>query len=276
VAREPVRSIVLQGNRSMKPAISISCACVILAFAASDTARADGNGSGSRAPAWCAPETETLSDSICHFDGNEPGRRTLVVFLHGLVPKSSTWQWMQQRAILREARQFHFATIMPKAPGVGPNASAGYMWPGTRADEATTQPLVDSWIAAQHALEARAGRPFDEVFVIGFSAGAYFATSIALRDRLKADGFVLLAGGSPLEPSPEVQHQAPIFVGISSRDRATAPPARALGAALAAHAWPHRMDEEPVGHMVSDLHVAHALVYLRRLKDAPKDAPKAR
>ncbi len=254
---------------------AIALAFALLAFAPIGEAHGDATTPhAGHAPAWCAPETETLADSICHFDGNEPSRRTLVIFLHGLVPKSSTWQWTQQRAILREAKQFHFAAIMPKAPGVGPNASAGYMWPGNNADDATTQPLVASWLAAQRALEARAGRPFDEVFVIGFSAGAYFAASIALRDRLKADGFVLLAGGSPFDPGAPVEHPAPLFVGVSSKDRATAPPARALAQALTARAWPHRVDEEPVGHTVSDLHVAHALVYLRRLKDGSKDANK--
>ena len=219
-------------------------------------------------PPWCAPETETLPSSVCHFDGNEAGRRTLVIFLHGVVPKSSTWQWTQQRAILREARQFHFAAIMPRALPVGPNGAAGFAWPGSVGrDESVERELIDQWMNAQHILEARAGRPFDEVFVVGFSSGAYFATSLAVRDRVKADGYVVLAGGSASKVAADVEHKAPIFIGVSSRDHATAPGARALGAALAARSWPHKVDEEPIGHMVYDVHVLHALNYLRALVD---------
>src|SRR6185436_16594124 len=97
-------------------------------------------------------------------------------------------------------RQFHFAAIMPQGQGVGVNSSGGYAWPGSAGGEpAVEQELIGQWTAAQ--------RPFDEVFVVGFSSGAYFATSLALRDRLKADGYVLLAGGAPAQPAADV-HQA--------------------------------------------------------------------
>jgi predicted esterase len=76
---------------------------------------------------------------------------------------------------------------------------------------------------------------------------------------------------------PAPHHRAPVFIGVSTRDHATAPGARALGKALAARGWAHRVDEEPVGHMVSDLHVAHAIRYLREKVDerASLEAPSA-
>ena len=239
--------------------------------------------------AWCAPETEALPDSVCAFDGSAaaPGgrtgsdRRTLVIFLHGLVPRDAGWQWTQQRAVLREARQFKFTAIMPRAPGVGPRAAAGYAWPGSTAAQPVEQELIDQWSRARRALEARAGRPFDEVFVLGFSSGAYFATSLALRGRLDVDGYVLVAGGSATHLASDPPRRPPVFIGVSTQDRATAPGARALGQLLGGRGWAHRVDEEPVGHMISDLHVAHALIYLRarvdsdggRLAQGPRSRP---
>ena len=247
-------------------AVRIALVCltwIALLFGASTSAFA------AEPPAWCAPETETLPSAVCHFDpGGQQDRRTLVVFLHGVVPKSSTWQWTQQRAIIREAKQFHFEAIMPRALPVGPDGAAGFAWPGSAGrDPSIEQDLIDQWTNAQHILETRAGKPFDEVFVVGFSSGAYFATSLAVRDRLKASGYVVLAGGAASKMGSDVDHKVPIFIGVSARDNATAPGARALGAMLTAHDWPHKVDEQPVGHMVSDLHVAHALTYLRAIVD---------
>ena len=251
----------------MRPLLTSS----VLALALVCSSRIDAAGRATPStlpPAWCAPETEALPGDVCHVDFNAEGRRTLVIFLHGVVPHASTWQWTQQRALLREARAFHFAAIMPQALPVGPHGAAGYAWPGSLADQrAKESELVDQWSAAQRLLELRAGRPFDEVFVVGFSSGAYFATSLALRDRLKADGYVLLAGGAPTVAKSEGHHRAPIFIGVSATDYATAPSARSLGRWLAARDWPHRVNEQPVGHMVSDLHMVRALSYLRATVD---------
>jgi predicted esterase len=229
-----------------------------------------------RMHAWCAPETEALADSVCAFDGSAAGpggrrggdRRTLVIFLHGVVPRDAGWQWTQQRAVLREAKLLKFTAIMPRGPGVGPRAAAGYAWPGSTAGQPVEQELIDQWSRARRALEARAGRPFDEVFVLGFSSGAYFATSLALRGRLDVDGYVLVAGGSAAHLVSDPPRRPPVFIGVSTQDRATAPGARALGQLLAGRGWAHRVDEEPVGHMISDLHVVHALTYLRARVDS--------
>jgi predicted esterase len=146
---------------------------------------------------------------------------------------------------------------------VGPDGAAGFAWPGTVRGEPAHDPRIEEWTAAQRLLESRAGRPFDEVFVVGFSSGAYFATTLALGDRFHADGYALLAGGTASVVPGDVAHRAPIFVGVSARDRATAAASRALGRALASAGWPVRVDEQPIGHMVHDVHVAHALAYLR-------------
>ncbi len=213
-------------------------------------------------PAWCAPEVETLSDGVCHIDGGQRGdRRVLVVFLHGVIAKGTTWQWTQERALLRQARQSGFEAIFPRAP----LGSSGYAWPGSvTAQRESEDDLASGWLDAKRALEERAGRPFDDVFVMGFSSGAYFASSLALRGRLDVDGYAVFAGGAAYPPEAgKPARPVPVFVGVCADDAQTAGDSRSVGAALARRGWPHRVDEEHVGHMFSDVHVAHAASYLR-------------
>jgi predicted esterase len=221
-------------------------------------------------PAWCAPEVKQVTDGVCHVDGGQRGdRRVLVVFLHGAIAKGTTWQWTQERALLRQSKEAHFEAIFPRAP-LGPS---GYVWPGSvKAQEEIEDELVGGWRAAQAELERQSGRPYDDVFVMGFSRGAYFASSLALRGKLGADGYAVFAGGAAYSPRPRpnagdlaaaAPHATPVFVGVCADDGQTADDSRSLASALAARGWPHRVDEEPVGHMFSDVHVVHAMSYLR-------------
>jgi predicted esterase len=215
-------------------------------------------------PEWCAPEMEPLGHDVCHVAGSPSpdGRRTLVIFLHGVIAKNTMWQWLQERAIARSAKALHFDAIVPQAPAVGPGGAGGFAWPGGASSGSGEEELIEAWTSARRVLEQRGGRPFDEVYVVGFSSGAYFAASLALRAKLDVDGYVVLAGGSPSTPRPDAPH-TPVFVGVCARDGASAPQARELGRLLAARGWPTRIDEEPVGHGVSDVHMAHALGWLR-------------
>lgn len=218
-----------------------------------------------RAPrAWCAdePGIEPLGDGMCHVDGgDEGGRRTLVIFLHGAIAKDVTWQWTQERALLRQARQSHFHAIFPRSPE-GPG---GYVWPGSAAaQEAARGETVARWTAARRKLEARFGKPFDEVFVMGFSSGAYYVSSLALRGDLDVDGYAAFAGGGAWGGGPsEPARRVPVFVGVCADDAHTAPHSRAFGGALAARGFPVRVEEQHVGHMFGDAHVAHAVAWLR-------------
>ncbi len=214
-------------------------------------------------PAWCAPEVEDLSPGVCHVDGGQRGdRRVLVIFLHGAIAQGTTWQWTQERALLRQAREGGFEAIFPRAP-LGPG---GYLWPGSvKAQELEEEEIATGWRAARALLEERSGRPFDDVFVMGFSSGAYFASSLALRGRLDdVDGYAVFAGGAAYpQRAGTTSHPLPVFVGVCADDRQTAGDSRSVGAALAARGWAHRVDEERVGHMFSDIHVLHAAAYLR-------------
>jgi predicted esterase len=224
-------------------------------------------------PVWCAAELDPLTPDVCHIAGTPApdGRRTLVIFLHGVIAKNTMWQWLQERAIARSAKLLHFDAIVPQAPRVGPNGAGGFAWPGLRAlHGAESDALVEGWTRARRKLEQKNGHPFDEVFVVGFSSGAYFATSLALHEKLHVDGYVVLAGGTTSTPSPNVRPK-PVFIGVCANDGASAPQARELGHLLAARGWPTRVDEQAVGHGVSDVHMAHALGWLRAQR--PQNAP---
>lgn len=211
---------------------------------------------------WCAEELETLPNGLCHIDGGQrEGKRTLVIFLHGAIAKDVDWQWLQERALTRQAKQSKFEAVFARAP-LGPN---GYVWPGTAsAQQASEQDLIDSWNEARSFLERRAGKPYDEVFLMGFSSGAYFVSSLALRGRARFDGFATFAGGAGGQAALEdIPNKPPVYVGVCADDPQTASHSRAFGGALAVRGWPRRVDEQKVGHMFSDIHVAHALAYLR-------------
>jgi predicted esterase len=217
--------------------------------------------------AWCNEEVETLPNGLCYINGGQPeqdSRRTLVVFLHGAIAKDVDWQWLQERALTRQAKQSHFEAVFARAP-LGPS---GYVWPGTAAAQETSeQDLIDGWTAARTFLEKRNGKPYDDVFLMGFSSGAYFVSSLALRGRVKFDGFATFAGGAGHGPV-EAPFKAPVYVGVCADDRQTASHSRAFGSVLAARGFPHRVDEQKVGHMFSDVHVAHAVTYLRNARKA--------
>lgn len=211
--------------------------------------------------AWCAEEYETLPNGLCHIDGGQKdGRRTLVIFLHGAIAKDVDWQWLQERALARQAKQSKFEAVFARAP-LGPS---GHVWPGTvAAQEASEQELIDGWNSARKFLEKRSGKAYDDVFLMGFSSGAYFTSALALRGRVQFDGYAVFAGGAGGQAAPDVASKAPVYVGVCADDAQTAKHSRAFGGALAARGWPHRVDEQKVGHMFSDVHVAHALSYLR-------------
>ena len=106
--------------------------------------------------------------------------------------------------------------------------------------------MLDEWARARRTLEERSGHPFDEVYVVGFSSGAYFATSLALRAKLDVDGYVVLAGGAPTAPSADASRHVPVFVGVCARDAASAPEAaRARGTCSKGRAGPRGSTSSP-------------------------------
>lgn len=239
-------------------------AVVVLAFPT--TAQADDRSP--RKGAWCGAESESLPGDVCYLDGRAKGgaRRTLVIWLHGVIAKSSTWSWDHQHLLRRVAKQHGIEVLFPR----GVAGDSLYAWPGTiQSQEKNEQALIDQWMNAKNVLESREGRAFDQVFVFGFSSGAYFASSLALRGRLDVDGYAVFAGGQPMAAAkaPAVRF-APVFVGVCANDKTTVAHSRAFAGSLAGAGIARMVSEQKVGHDLSEVHFAQALSYLRR-KAAP-------
>jgi len=211
---------------------------------------------------WCAPEVTELSDHTCFFDGGVPadGRRTLVVYLHGAYAATPGFQHLQQKALALMAKKHNFTVLLPTAP----KSAGGYVWPGTaEAQKDTEAQILANILASKKELESRAGKKFDETFVAGFSSGAYYGSSLALRSGIDVDGFMFFAGGSGWVKPVDGGKRAPIFVAVSAADKQTASHSRGLGGTLAALGWPRRVEERDVGHAVDWGHMQRAITWLR-------------
>lgn len=225
---------------------------------------------------WCAADLERLDHDVCYAKGppSADGRRTLVIFLHGLTDVGSGWQRTMQKGMAAYGKRFHFDLIAPKGRvGVGPGKRANqYAWPASSEGQRTIEDeVVAEWMGAKSTLEARDGA-YDEVFVMGFSNGAYYSSSLALRGKLAVDGYAVFAGGSAPKGSETrakaVKARVPVFVGIASKDE-TAKKGKELAKLLADLKWPHKTNTKPVGHVVADEQIEAALSYLRKEKAKP-------
>ena len=231
-----------------------------------------GEPSGSDQP-WCfqGEGIEALTPTVCHYSPAPPERapETLVIFLHGLTKHGTTWQWNGQRGLARAAKAHGFEVITPRGRlGAGSSKYADHWnWPSSAQGQNTLEAeVLAEWKSAQDALEKRNGRPFKRVYVWGFSAGAYYAASLALRGRLGVAGYGIFAGGGAPKGverwAKGTQPKPPIYVGYGHQDRARKDPAR-LGRALKAMGWKSLVVGRPkVGHSMTDAQVREAVAFL--------------
>ncbi len=241
----------------MRPLLALAAlvACALVAPSAS----------AEPAKTWCAPELAELSDHVCYVDGGAPvppdeRRRTLVIYLHGALATKPGFAWMQQRAMATYAKRHGFTVVIP----TGPSDGVGFVWPASAKDLKDKEPAILAGLKqARTDVARRGGHAFDETFVIGFSSGAYYASSLALRGALAVDGYVVLAGGSSWMRPGASTPRVPVFVGVSGGDAQTAEHSRAFAGTLAALRWPYRVEERAVGHQVDAVFLAHALGWLR-------------
>ncbi len=224
-------------------------------------------------PPWCAPELEVLANEVCAFvPENLPADspRTLVIYLHGVIQPGTTWQHGPEKGMVRAAKVHGFSVITPRGRrGIGPGSMRDWWtWPtSARAQSQVEQDVIDEWMYAKTILEHRAGTPFDKVYVIGFSNGAYYASSLALRGRLSVDGYAMIAGGSAhswaRRSAAQVTHRPPIYVGYGHRDT-VGKDCRELGSALQSLGWRHRIVGRPrVGHLITDSQIREAMDLFR-------------
>jgi predicted esterase len=226
---------------------------------------------------WCAPDVETLANDVCARvpAKQAAGPRTLVVFLHGVIQPGTTWQWQQQRGAALFAEKYGFTVIAPRGVrGIGPKGMEDWFtWPTAVAEQDKTEAaLFKQWNDARATLEKRAGKPFERVWIFGFSNGGYYATSLALRGRLPVDGYAVFAGGSGAKylknAGAATKRRAPVFVGWGEKDKAHGDQVK-LAKLLKALKWPSTSKgSKTAGHVVLDGHVAEAVKFLSRTKVA--------
>ncbi len=244
--------------------------------------RGEPDAKADAATAWCDESLETLDDDICYAPGkvDEDQPRTLVIFLHGLVDAGTTWQHQQQKGFALYANRWGFAMIAPPGrAGLGPKRKADQIgWPTSEtAREGVEDELIASWRKARETIETRTGKKFERVLVMGFSNGAYYASSLALRGKLEdVDGYGVFAGGSAFPGADRLgkatQSRKPVFVGVASKD-STAKDGASLVKLLKKLGWPHKSMSSKVGHVVAEKQLEAALVYLRNEK-AKKAQPE--
>ncbi len=241
---------------------------VVAAVAATCSLSSLAHAEAAKAKPWCGPDVTELSDHVCFSDGGatEDGRHTLVIYLHGMLAQTPGFQYLQQNAMALHAKRQHFTVVIPTAPVDG----SGYAWPTSQTAQKDQEPGILAGIKKARAdVEKRVGHRFDETFVVGFSSGAYFGSSLAVRSALDVDGYIVLAGGSSWVKSAQATgKRAPIFVGVSAADPQTAAHSRSFGGALASMGWPSKVEERNAGHMVDWTFMAHGMAWLRERKRA--------
>ncbi len=240
----------------------------------------DAKTSATDSDRWCAPELDALSNDVCWFAAKTPapGPRTLVVFLHGVTQPGSGWQWTFQRAAARIAESRGLTVIMPRGRrGNGPKGEEDWWaWPTSEhAQETIEADVLAEWSTAQAELEQRAGQKFERVWIFGFSNGAYYATSLALRGRLSADGdtkhpiadgFAVFAGGSGASylkaAAAHTTTRPRFFVAWGGKDPAHGDQVE-LAALLRNLSWPSRSDpSKNAGHTATDKQLSDAVAFL--------------
>ena len=257
----------------MRPALAalavlMTTATSTISPAAADEAKAKTSRTSKMPPeakTYCAPEVSELSDHVCYFDGGAApdGKNTLVIYLHGSLAMYNGFFYMQQRAMALHAKKHGFTVLMPTSPSDG----VGYVWPTSQAAQKDQEAGILAGIAkARTALEKKVGHRFDETFVVGFSSGAYYGSSLAVRNMLDVDGYIVLAGGSSWVKPESVaakSKRVPVFVGVSAADPQTAGHSRSFAGSLAAMGWPYKVEERNAGHMVDWTFMAHGIAWLR-------------
>lgn len=237
--------------------------------------------------AWCAPELTTLPGEVCSYQAavakpregdageaaskaGDPATDTLVVFLHGVIQADSGWQYNQQRALLRAAKVNHFDLLAPRGRrGIGPKGMEDWWtWPTRSSAQKTVEPeIFQEWRDARKHLEQARGSSYKRLLIVGFSNGAYYASSLVLRDAFEADGYATLAGGGAnyLESTARnIKRRPPVYVGWGLKDKSARKDGAGFAKLLKRLGWPHRSKARPkVGHSMTDAQLAEALVFLR-------------
>jgi predicted esterase len=213
---------------------------------------------------WCTAGLEALDDESCFvlpaLAEGQP--RRLLVYLHGIVPPvpASPVKENLMTVVRNAVTRAGAAALVPRGVrGIGPRGSKDWWaWPTAPGkDEALARSLVARIVAEKKVLEAIAGAPFERTYVAGSSNGAYFVTSLAVRNELGADGYGAMSGGGPARITARI----PFYVGFGTHDEQSKRNGLALGRVLDAAAVPSRIAEHPFGHGAREVYIDEAFAF---------------
>lgn len=216
---------------------------------------------------WCIPGVKALDATTCYALPDAPSR-TLLVYLHGIVPpeKTSVQKTNVETVVQNAARRAGVVAILPRGvKGIGPHGySSWYGWPSTQPSyRRHARELVEEIEGKQKAMEQWLGTKFERRYVAGSSSGAYFAALLALNGGMKADGFGFISGGAghatkELATLPKT----PVYVGFGKYDTVGGQ-ARQLAGVFEHAGFPVRIAEHPVGHGAKEIYLDEALAFFR-------------
>src|SRR5262249_42718776 len=141
-----------------------------------------------------------LDEETCYVLPEKP-TVTLLIYLHGIVPptKTSTQKTNFETVVATSSRRAGIAALMPRGKqGLAPKGRDDWFgWPTNQSSyELHALEMVRAITKKREELERWAGVSFSRIYWAGSSSGAYFATMLALRGDIEADGVGAISGGS--------------------------------------------------------------------------------
>lgn len=220
---------------------------------------------------WCVDGVRGLDEDACYVPG-KPGDRTLLVYLHGIVPPEpeSPQKTTVEGAVREAAERAGITALIPRGrSGLGPTfARTWWAWPtAPDAHTRTVDALVARWGTLKKKLEAQSGVPFTRTYLAGSSNGAYFLAALALRgdcDRLgfPVDGYAAISGGAPGGLAVQVgRTRRPVYVGYGLYDGESPGGAKALALTFESAHWPVKRAPHPLGHGAHAVYLDEALAF---------------
>ena len=217
---------------------------------------------------WCSEGLEALAEDACFVvpEGAPRRKRTLLIYLHGVVAPTGHTQSIVQQIVATSARAHGVVALLPRGRrGIGPGATKDWWaWPTTAAAHARyAKEMIASWRAWRDELALRTGGPFERTYLAGSSNGAYFVTVLAMNGEIEVDGFGAMSGGtrgSRTKATTLAARRSPFYVGYGTQDDANKDPI-ALGELLAEAQWPHMVAAHAVGHGARAIYLDEAFAF---------------
>jgi predicted esterase len=216
---------------------------------------------------WCTDAVSTLDEETCYVLPEQP-TRTLLVYLHGVVPPTpeSHQKTNLHNVVANASKRAGVVALLPRGKqGLAPKRiSSWWGWPTNAGNYSKHAAAMVAGIAdKRRKLEEVVGVQFSRVYVAGSSSGAYFASALALRGGIEADGFGVMSGGSGAA-TPELPKLAkkPFYIGFGEGDT-VAESAKALGEVLRHAGWPVRVAGHRVGHGAKEVYLDEAFAFWR-------------